>query len=67
MVALNKPSNGRMNGIGAIDYQCYKDAQNAGLDAGTFRAFLSDSYQDISSLVSERYKNLPIANIKVNI
>lgn len=55
-----------LNGIGGIDYQCYKQAQSAGLDAGTFRAFLSDRYQDIRSLLKPEYASLPVANIKVS-
>lgn len=66
MIALNTPFNGMLNVIGGIDYQCYKQAQSAGLDAGTFRAFLSDRYQDIRSLLKPEYASLPVANIKVS-
>ena len=65
LIALNHPMNGQMMGIGGIDNLCFRQAREAGLDAGTFRAFLADTYQDIKYLLPYDYLKLPVANIKV--
>jgi len=64
MAALNKPTNGRLGGIGGADYMCFDQANAAGLDGGTFRAFLSDSYQGIKYIMKEEYTKLPVANFQ---
>lgn len=63
LVALNLPFSGDMR----ADFQCFQQAQLAGLTA-TYRAFLSSHLQDLATVVrkTDRY-NLPIVNLKVRV
>ena len=65
MMALNKPLSGRMSGISGADTMCYRQANAAGLNGISFRAFLSDRYQSIRYLVDEGHEHFPVANFKV--
>ncbi|NXX07086.1 COFA1 protein, partial [Larus smithsonianus] len=60
LVALNSPFSGDMR----ADFQCFQQAQQAGLSA-TYRAFLSSHLQDLATVVrkTDRY-HLPIVNLK---
>uniref|UniRef100_A0A669QFS9 Collagen type XV alpha 1 chain n=1 Tax=Phasianus colchicus TaxID=9054 RepID=A0A669QFS9_PHACC len=60
LVALNLPFSGDMR----ADFQCFQQAQQAGLMT-TYRAFLSSHLQDLVTVVrkADRY-NLPIVNLK---
>uniref|UniRef100_A0A8C6ZGZ4 Collagen alpha-1(XV) chain n=1 Tax=Nothoprocta perdicaria TaxID=30464 RepID=A0A8C6ZGZ4_NOTPE len=60
LVALNLPLAGDMR----ADFQCFQQAQLAGLTS-TYRAFLSSHLQDLATVVrkTDRY-NLPIVNLK---
>ncbi|NWX19942.1 COFA1 protein, partial [Aegotheles bennettii] len=60
LVALNLPFSGDVR----ADFQCFQQAQLAGLTA-TYRAFLSSHLQDLATVVrkTDRY-HLPIVNLK---
>ncbi|NXP50079.1 COFA1 protein, partial [Heliornis fulica] len=60
LVALNLPLSGDMR----ADFQCFQQAQLAGLTS-TYRAFLSSHLQDLATVVrkTDRY-HLPIVNLK---
>uniref|UniRef100_A0A663EYY2 Collagen type XV alpha 1 chain n=1 Tax=Aquila chrysaetos chrysaetos TaxID=223781 RepID=A0A663EYY2_AQUCH len=60
LVALNLPFSGDMR----ADFQCFQQAQLAGLTS-TYRAFLSSHLQDLATVVrkTDRY-HLPIVNLK---
>ncbi|NXS62932.1 COFA1 protein, partial [Brachypteracias leptosomus] len=60
LVALNMPFSGDMR----ADFQCFQQAQLAGLTS-TYRAFLSSHLQDLATVVrkTDRY-HLPIVNLK---
>lgn len=49
-MALNEPYDGNMKGIDSINYQCYKEAMNEGIN-GVFRAFLSTWGMNLNDLV----------------
>uniref|UniRef100_A0A8D0EQC4 Collagen alpha-1(XV) chain n=1 Tax=Strix occidentalis caurina TaxID=311401 RepID=A0A8D0EQC4_STROC len=60
LAALNLPFSGDMR----ADFQCFQQAQLAGLTS-TYRAFLSSHLQDLATVVrkTDRY-HLPIVNLK---
>ncbi|CAL8131470.1 unnamed protein product [Orchesella dallaii] len=60
MAALNNPWSGKMYGLDHINYQCQKEAMDAGIN-GVFRAFLSVRGNNIKSIV--RNSKDPIVNI----
>ncbi|NXK55065.1 COFA1 protein, partial [Chauna torquata] len=60
LVALNLPFSGDMR----ADFQCFQQAQLAGLTT-TYRAFLSSHLQDLATVVRKTDRhNLPIVNLK---
>ncbi|NXN97327.1 COFA1 protein, partial [Rhinopomastus cyanomelas] len=60
LVALNLPVSGDVR----ADFQCFQQAQRAGLTS-TYRAFLSSHLQDLATVVrrADRY-HLPVVNLK---
>jgi hypothetical protein len=62
--ALNEPHTGKMRGLSSINYKCYKQARNARLPPGSFRAMLSDKHQSLKYIVNEDYRHLPIVNLQ---
>ncbi|XP_048525062.1 collagen alpha-1(XVIII) chain isoform X3 [Dendroctonus ponderosae] len=63
IAALNSPLSGSVGGIRGGDYECYREAQRAGIK-GTFRAFLSTRSQDVSSIVRPIDRVLPVCNLR---
>lgn len=64
LAALNEAYSGNLGGQRGVDYACYKQAKQAGLE-GTFRAFLATKIQNLDSLVREADRDLPVVNLKV--
>lgn len=61
LVALNFPLSGDMR----ADFQCFQQAQLAGLTS-TYRAFLSSHLQDLATVVRKTDRhNLPVVNLQV--
>ena len=65
LVALNTPMTGRMGGLAKVDKMCHMQAKQAGYYGVKFHAFLSDNYNDISSMVPYRNRKLPVTNTRV--
>lgn len=65
-MALNAPQSGHMGGVLGADYLCHKQAELVNLPGRTFRALLSDSYQNIRDLVDQDTARLPVANFRVS-
>ncbi|CAH1180546.1 unnamed protein product [Phaedon cochleariae] len=63
LAALNEPRTGQVHGVRGADYACYREGRRAGLK-GTFRALLSSRTQDVSSIVRQADRRLPVANLK---
>ncbi|CAG9761536.1 unnamed protein product [Ceutorhynchus assimilis] len=63
IAALNNPYTGNAGGVRGADYDCYREAHRAGLK-GTFRAFLSSRAQDLSSIVRQVDRVLPVCNLR---
>ncbi|XP_066142162.1 collagen alpha-1(XVIII) chain isoform X3 [Euwallacea fornicatus] len=63
IAALNEPYSGNAGGVRGADYDCYREAHRAGLK-GTFRAFLSSRAQDVSSIVRQVDRVLPVSNLR---
>merc|ERR1712048_816618 len=64
LVAMNHPYAGNMGGVGRMNYRCFKQATNVGLNGGHFRAFISDYKQNLRNLVKPRFRNLAVVNLK---
>ncbi|XP_057303656.1 collagen alpha-1(XV) chain-like isoform X2 [Hydractinia symbiolongicarpus] len=64
LMALNAPQSGQMGGVVGADYLCHKQAEVVNLPGRTFRAFLSNSYQNIRDLVDQDTARLPVANFR---
>lgn len=64
LMALNAPQSGQMGGVMGADYLCHKQAELVNLPGRTFRALLSDSYQNIRDLVDQDTARLPVANFR---
>lgn len=61
MAALNNAHNGNLNGINGADAMCQAEAAAANF-TGTWKAFLSDTNQNVMDIVPVQYQNLPVKN-----
>ena len=72
-MALDFPRSGSLHGATAVDYQCHRQAAQAGMEGGSFRALLAHGGGDggrdanLESAVRFRNRGLPVVNAKVRI
>lgn len=64
MVALNLPMTGRMLSVRGADERCWQQAREANL-TGIYRAFISNRFQHIYTIVHQEDRNLPVGNLQV--
>ena len=65
LIAANRPYSGNIRGISGADYECHKQARQAGM-RGTYRAFLSARLQNVATIVHYLQDlSVPIVNLKV--
>lgn len=67
LVALNEPLNGQMGGLAKVDKMCHVQAKKASYHGLKFHALLSDSFNDIASMVPFRNRKLPVVNTRVRV
>ena len=63
-MALNLPQTGLMRSVRGADEKCWRQARKANL-TGTYRAFISNRYQHVYTIVHREDRNLPVGNLKV--
>ena len=65
MVALNAPVNGRMLSVRGADELCWQQSREQNL-TGKYRAFISNRFQHVYTIVHREDRNLPVGNLEVN-
>ena len=64
LIALNSLHSGSLGGLSGADKMC-QDASRISSLTGTFKAFMSGIDRSLKSLISARYRRLPVVNVKV--
>ena len=64
MVALDLPQNGMMRSVRGADEKCWRQARQANL-TGIYRAFISNRFQHVYTIVHREDRNLPVGNLEV--
>jgi hypothetical protein len=64
LIALNSVHSGSIGGLSGADKMCQDASRVSGL-TGTFKAFMSGIDRSLKSLVSAKYRRLPVVNVKV--
>ena len=71
-MALDYPRNGALHGVLGVDYQCYRQARQAGL-TGSFWGLLAPASKsklmggNLESIVRFQDRNVPIVNARVSV
>jgi hypothetical protein len=63
LIALNSVHSGSIGGLSGADKMCQDASRVSGL-TGTFKAFMSGIDRSLKSLVSAKYRRLPVVNVK---
>lgn len=63
MIALNVPQTGRMMSTNGADEKCWHQAHAVNL-TGEYRAFISNRFQHVYTLIRRQDRNLPVGNLE---
>ena len=63
-MALNEPMNGRMLSVRGADEHCWQQSREQNL-TGKYRAFISNRFQHLYSIIHRQDRSLPVGNLQV--
>ena len=65
-MALNEPMNGRMLSVRGADEHCWQQSRGQNL-TGKYRAFISNRFQHLYSIIHRQDRSLPVGNLQVTV